>query len=412
MVMAAKNGVVLAGNNEDWKNPNTRFTVVPASLGRFGCLHFGFDDGFPQGGMNERGLFIDANAVALMGWKADPAKSPLSRDGILEILQTCATIADVRAFFEKYDFLGLSRARFPVADREGGSMVVEYAQGQVRFVKEPAWFQVSTNFLRTDYPGTEVPCNRFRIATKMMTAADKLDVSLIRAVLSATHQEGEYPTVYSNIYDLKAGLVTIYHFHNFEEAVTLNMAEELKKGARTVELASLFQVQPHAAKVFLDQQVQPTYPVLVETYNTKGAAAALAQYAQMRREVRWISRYDIGEDPILKFVGLMMSKGEAQTALAMSRELSLSFPQSWRAHEAIARAHLVLGNTAEAIASLRRSLEINPQNSSAAATLKELEKKTSATCTAWGGPKPWPKPSGWERLVFLKLEGRADYPAA
>jgi hypothetical protein len=71
-----------------------------------------------------------------------------------------------------------------------------------------------------------------------------------------------------------------------------------------------------------------------------------------------------------------------------------------------------LGNTAEAIASLRRSLEINPQNSSAAATLKELEKKTSATCTAWGGPKPWPKPSGWERLVFLKLEGRADYPAA
>ncbi len=282
----------------------------------------------------------------------------------------------------------------------------------MRFVKEPAWFQVSTNFLRTDYPGTEVPCNRFRIATKMMTAADKLDVSLIRAVLSATHQEGEYPTVYSNIYDLKAGLVTIYHFHNFEEAVTLNMAEELKKGARTVELASLFQVQPHAAKVFLDQQVQPTYPVLVETYNTKGAAAALAQYAQMRREVRWISRYDIGEDPILKFVGLMMSKGEAQTALAMSRELSLSFPQSWRAHEAIARAHLVLGNTAEAIASLRRSLEINPQNSSAAATLKELEKKTSATCTAWGGPKPWPKPSGWERLVFLKLEGRADYPAA
>jgi hypothetical protein len=244
MVMAAKNGVVLAGNNEDWKNPNTRFTVVPASPGRFGCLHFGFDDGFPQGGMNERGLFIDANAVALTGWKADPAKSPLSRDGILEILQTCATIADVRAFFEKYDFLGLSRARFPVADREGGSMVVEYAQGQVRFVKEPAWFQVSTNFLRTDYPGTEVPCNRFRIATKMMTAADKLDVSLIRAVLSATHQEGEYPTVYSNIYDLKAGLVTIYHFHNFEEAVTLNMAEELKKGARTVELASLFQSLP------------------------------------------------------------------------------------------------------------------------------------------------------------------------
>jgi len=375
MVMAAKNGVVLAGNNEDWKNPKTRYTVVPASPGCFGCIHFGFDDGGPQGGLNERGLFIDGNAVAPTGWKVETGKSPISRNVMLDILQTCATVADVRAYFEKFNVFPLGQARFPVADREGHSMVVEYAQGRVRFVTEPEWFQVSTNFLRTDHPGTEVPCNRFRIAMKILAAADRLDVSLIRSVLSATHQEGDYPTVYSNIYDLKAGLVTIYHFHNFEEAVTLNLAEELKKGARTVELASLFQVQPHVAKVFLDQQVQPTYPVLVETYEAKGAAAALARYEQMRREVRWVSRYDIGEEPILKFVGLMMSKGEAETALAMSRELSRSFPESGRAAEAIARAQLVLGRTAEAIISLRRLLEINPQSRWGAETLKELEKK-------------------------------------
>jgi hypothetical protein len=375
MVMAARNGVILVGNNEDWKNPRTRYTVVPASPGRFGCIHFGFDDGFPQGGLNERGLFVDANAVAPTGWQVDPRKSSISRHVMLEILQTCATITDVQAFFEKTNVFSLGRARYPVADRDGGSMVVEYAQGQVRFVKEPTWFQVSTNFLRTDHPGTEVPCNRFRIALKMVAAADKLDLPLIRAVLSATHQEGEYPTVYSNIYDLKAGIVTVYHFHNFEEAVTLNLAEELKKGTRSVELATLFQVQPHVAKVFLDQQIQPSYPILLETYNEQGADAALACYEQMRREVRWVSRYDIGEEQILKMVGLMMSKGDARTALAMGQALNRSFPESWRAHEAIARAHLALGNPAEAIASLRRSLEFNPQNPSAAATLKELEKK-------------------------------------
>jgi len=376
MVMAARNGVVLAGNNEDWKNPKTRYTVVPASPGRFGCLHFGFDDGGPQGGLNERGLFIDGNAVAPTGWKVETGKSPISRNVMLDILQTCATVADVRAYFEKFNVFPLGQARFPVADREGHSMVVEYAQGQVRFVTEPEWFQVSTNFLRTDYPGTEVPCHRFRIAMKMMAAADKLDLSLIRAVLSATHQEGDYPTVYSNIYDLKAGLVTIYHFHNFEEAVTLNLAEELKKGARWVELSSLFKVQPHAAKVFIEQQMQPGYPLLMETYKAKGAAAALARYEEMRRAIRWVSRFDVGENQVLKMVDALMSDNEAPTALEMAQALTLSFPDSWRGHQAVARAHIALGHTTEAIAALRRVLKIDPGNSSAASMLKDLGKKS------------------------------------
>jgi hypothetical protein len=375
MVMAAKNGVILAGNNEDWKNPKTRYTVVPASPGRFGCLHFGFDDGGPQGGLNERGLFIDGNAVAPTGWKVDPGKSSVSHNVMLEILQTCATVADVRAYFEKYNVFALSQARFPVADRDGHSMVVEYAQGQVRFVTEPEWYQVSTNFLRTNSPGENVPCNRFRVAMKILGASDTLDTALIRAVLSATHQEGDYPTVYSNIYDLKAGRVTVYLFHNFEEAVTLDLAEELKKGARWVELASLFKVQPHAAKVFIDQQTQPAFPVLKEAFETKGAAAAVARYEEMRRAVRWVSRFDIGEDQILRMTALLLDKGEARAALDMSRALILSFPESWKAYQAVAQAHRALGQTAEAIAALRRLLEINPQNGSAAEALKELEKK-------------------------------------
>jgi hypothetical protein len=47
-------------------------------------------------------------------------------------------------------------------------------------------------------------------------------------------------TVYSNIYDLKKGIVTTYLLRNFEEAVVLDLAEELKKGQRRIELASLF----------------------------------------------------------------------------------------------------------------------------------------------------------------------------
>ena len=61
--------------------------------------------------------------------------------------------------------------------------------------------------------------------------------------------------------------------------------------------------------------------VLQEIFESQGAAAALARYEQMRRAVRWVSRYDIGEDQVLRMVGLMMSKGEMQGALTMSRGL-------------------------------------------------------------------------------------------
>jgi tetratricopeptide (TPR) repeat protein len=376
IVMASKDGAVLVGNNEDFGSARTRVFFFPAQPGRYGCVLFGFD-GAPQGGMNDQGLFIDANAVKPTGWQAQPGKPGYIGFIFNDILYNCASVAEVQAWFEKYNVWALAKARFPVADRSGASMVVEYAQGQVRFVKEPGWFQVSTNFLRSEHPGQNVPCNRFQLAEQLMGTAGKLDLPLLRSVLSATHQEGDNPTVYSIIYDLKNGMITLYHFHNFEEAVVLNLAEELKKGERSLELPSLFKVQPHVAKVFIDQQIQPSYPVLVELYEKEGAAAALSRYEQMRREVRWISRHDIGEDQIVKLADYIQSKGDHRTALALYHGLSRSFPDSLRAREGISRIHVALGNKAEAITSLQRLLELDPENQWARQTLEQLKKKTS-----------------------------------
>jgi hypothetical protein len=65
-------------------------------------------------------------------------------------------------------------------------------------------------------------------------------VGLIREALRSTRQSGRSRTIYSNIYDLKRGLVYVYNRGDFEEAVVLDLAEELKKGQRTIELSSLF----------------------------------------------------------------------------------------------------------------------------------------------------------------------------
>lgn len=162
---------------------------------------------------------------------------------MMVILGTCATCEDVKTFFKKSNFPALERARFPVADRSGASMVVEYGQGRVQFVRSDAWYQIATNFVMSNVRDGNYPCWRYRTADKILSEAKELSLDLIRDVLKKTHLEGDSLTVYSNIYDLKKGTIRIYNLRNFKEAVAMDLAEELKKGQRRLDLPSLFKAQ-------------------------------------------------------------------------------------------------------------------------------------------------------------------------
>jgi hypothetical protein len=62
----AANGVVRAGNNEDFIfDFGTYLNVLPPDGGKFSAMFFtyGGPPNFPQGGMNEKGLFFDLNAI-------------------------------------------------------------------------------------------------------------------------------------------------------------------------------------------------------------------------------------------------------------------------------------------------------------------------------------------------------------
>jgi predicted choloylglycine hydrolase len=241
IVMAFKDGKILVGNNEDRAFYGTTVRVLPATEKFFGRIFFGYTDAPVQGGMNDKGLVIDGNALRPTGWKPEEGKPYFRGNVISYILANCATVKDVQAFFEKYNIGVLERARFPVADRTGDSMVVEYGQGKVQFVKREGYYQIATNFVFTNVENSDYPCTRYRTADRILGAAKDLDVSLIRDVLDATHQEGGSETVYSNIYDLKNGLIYIYNVHDFSKAVTLDFSEEIERGARTFNLPSLFE---------------------------------------------------------------------------------------------------------------------------------------------------------------------------
>ncbi|MBM3746124.1 MAG: hypothetical protein FJW34_10020 [Acidobacteria bacterium] len=243
-ICAKSKDLVLVGNNEDWGNPRTRIWFVPAEEGRHGRMFVGFDNGFPQGGMNEKGLFFDGFATPRLEVAPTPDKQMYFGNIAEKALAECATVDEVIRLLDKYR--RPDRAVFLFADRNGDAVAIEPEAA----VRKKHWFFVQTNFYQSlTPPGTET-CPRFKIATRMLEESrGAISLDLFRRILAATHQEGNNPTQYSNIYDLSARVMYLYHFHNFENVVRIDLAEELRKGPHKLEIPALFP-PTHAAAVY------------------------------------------------------------------------------------------------------------------------------------------------------------------
>jgi hypothetical protein len=228
--------IILAGNNEDWRNPFTKIWFLPAEDGKYGRIYFGYHDGVFQGGMNEQGLFYDGLATRPLKVTKSLDKAIYKGNLIDKAMAECATVEEVIKVFDQYNLEFMETFMLFFGDKTGNSIIIEGDE----IIRKKGKYQISTNFYQSRTKADEYPCDRYKIANEMFENAEQVSVDYFRRILAATHQEGRFPTQYSNIYDLKQGIVYIYHFHNFENVVRLDLQEELKKGKRSIDLPSLF----------------------------------------------------------------------------------------------------------------------------------------------------------------------------
>ena len=373
IVMVANGKLVLAGNNEDWRNPKTKIWFIPASNGEHGRVCVGFDDMYAQGGMNDQGLFIDANALGFTGWKPDEGKPAFVGELVDVILAKCATVAEVITFCQKYNIADLANARFPIADGTGASMVVEYGQGQVQYLRKTGAYQIATNFVMSNVKDGNYPCTRYRAADQMLRNAADISLDVVRAVLSATHQEGQYPTVYSNICDLRNGILYLYNFHNFEEVVGFRLETELQKGKKAYDIPSLFSVKTHVAFVFDRERTIPASEELTKIIESGGVQKAVERFHNMKPQSRTIYRYDVSEQEINALGYKLLSGDRIDDAIEIFKLNVSEHPRSWNVYDSLGEAYLKKGLKDPAIENYRKSLELNPANANAQDKLKKLE---------------------------------------
>lgn len=228
---------VFAGNNEENDNANTWIWFVPSEEKKYGCVYFGYEDRFPQGGMNDQGLFYDGAAMRRLPVTGGAGKKKLPLPVLFTtVMETCANVSEVIEFLEHHDLSRFERAQILYADASGASVLVE---GDT-MIRGTGNYQIATNFYQSQVNNGQIPCGRYARIDGIVKKEHEVSVELVRRALASAHQEGATPTQYSNICDLVNLRVYLYHFHNFEEPVVFDLREQLAKGKHEARIRDLF----------------------------------------------------------------------------------------------------------------------------------------------------------------------------
>lgn len=365
IVTMARDGRVLIGNNEDWTDPRSKIWFVPASEDGFGRVLFGFENRFIQGGINEHGLFYDANALDPVDWEQAPGK-PVFEDTFERqtgdyILSRCATVADVIEFFQS-NSVWLGGGKFVFADAGGASITVEWAQGSDRITKRDGYYQISTNIPQWNIVPGEVDDPRYNIAQKVILSRGDVSLDTMRAVLAATHKEWSFPTIYSYICDLESLTLHVYNFHNFEDVHVFDVRAELAKGAHEFDLPSLFEVKPFVA-VQHESNAPKLGVVEVEQKLAEGGAdAAMRWYQSVKDGQRDLPDYLFFDAVYLQLGRDLLSRNKSREALDVSKFACRAFPESADSWEFQGDVWLEVGDSAQAKACYEKALQLGSQS--------------------------------------------------
>jgi hypothetical protein len=110
--------------------------------------------------------------------------------------------------------------------------------------------------------------------------------------------------------------------------------------------------------------------VLAQTAQEKGAAAAVAQYKELRKQFFGAQAYDFGEATLVNFAQRATAPEDQTTWLRLNLEY---FPLSSRTYVALAQVQQKANAKGEAIKSLTRAVELDPQNAQVKGQLDQLK---------------------------------------
>lgn len=251
--MAEGDGVVLAGNNEDYYlDVKPKIWVHKGKKGEYARISFGFNqdnktDEFAQGGMNSKGLFFDA-AVTPRGPEQTGKKKRKPPENMGDaMLAHCATVEEAIRWLAKYNLYLLKGSHFLLADATGAAAVVELVEGEMKVIPKEGRHQAVTNYSLTKPEMGNFPCPRFEKLSTGLASGTPVTVEGFRDLLQSVSVPKSFMkndkryggTLYSNVYDLTHKIIYVYPRTRFEHVLAIDFEEYIATGDKTYELDEL-----------------------------------------------------------------------------------------------------------------------------------------------------------------------------
>ena len=303
--IANDNNNIWVGNNED-DNPdkNYRLWFVPSvtkeenSYIIWAAILKGWaekmSNKFPEGGMNEYGLFIDAAALPeKIIIKKDASKKDWKGYVIKDVLKKCKTVQEALLLISQYNLIEQEKAQIFMADASG-----DYAIVHANYIikKETANFALS-NYCLND--NKQHICWRRSIVSSLLTNKSNFGLTDITNILDKSAQTDYYnKTNYSIAANLKQGAIHLFQHRDFRTDKVLNVKEELQKGERSEDMINLF---PKDITIELEK-----------TLNTNGLSASMEQYKLLK--INSLTDYNFNNNDVVNFAIRLIGQGKINEA--------------------------------------------------------------------------------------------------
>ena len=254
MYKVTKDGNTMVGCNEDaWRTTSRIWFENAKNKNEYGAAFTGSRKTnpnlfAPQSGMNEAGLTFSRLASYFPKQSAlSPHKIKITNEVayLTDILHKCASVDEVKKYIEQYDHNFFIDDVFIYIDNSGKYLVVE----PYNIIEGDDAYYVLSNFCPsiTDHEKAR-KLERYRNGEDFLkTHKINTSLSFCTALSDTMHvcrnRNGD-GTLLTSIWDTKNGLVNIYFYHNYHSTLQFNLSEELAKGDRILNIASLFSENP------------------------------------------------------------------------------------------------------------------------------------------------------------------------
>jgi tetratricopeptide (TPR) repeat protein len=351
-------GKTMVGNNEDYWNPNSRIWFEHGKVDEYGAVYVGYDNFWPQGGMNQAGLVFDGFSMDYLAISDTLGKKSLDANFLQDLMRKCANVDDVKKYFAQFNLKGLETSMFLFIDKTGKYLVVE---GDSLITGNNQSYVLSNFYPSLIKEGNEIGLPFYHKGKKLLDSKKDTTISFCSSVMDTMHQERNWGagTMYTTIYDLKDGTIFLYFFRDYTHVVKFNLNQELKKMDYSLVIPDLFP-ENKRGQDFLNNynainsslDLYKSEDILSDSIRYKNVTSIL-----FKKDIKLIS---IFANKINEIGNLWMERNNYNEAISVFKISVQISPDSWVTYSTLADAFLKNKQENLALINYEKSIELNP----------------------------------------------------